>query len=79
MPDTNKNILLAADEPQMRKLITTIPQGNAYNVLEAVDGKDALQVANDHSNNRLDLLPTDVVMPYITDTELAYQFQAMFP
>ena len=42
MPNTDKKILLAEDEPQIRKLIATILLGNGYNVLEAVDGKDAI-------------------------------------
>ena len=79
MPGTNKNILLAEDEPQVRKLIATILRGNGYNVLEAVDGKDAIQVANEHSSEQIDLLLSDVVMPHMTGTELANQFQAIFP
>ena len=79
MPTDIKNILLAEDEPQIRKMIATILRGKGYNVLEAVDGKDAIHIANEHSQDHIDLLLTDVVMPYITGPELANQFKSMFP
>ncbi len=79
MLSANKKILLAEDEPQIRKLIATILLGNGYNVLEAVDGKDAIKVATEHSHDNIDLLLTDVVMPHITGPELAKKFKTIFP
>ena len=75
----SKNILLAEDEPQVRNMLVTILRGNGYNVLEAINGKEALKMAKDHEHESIDLLLSDVVMPYINGTEVAYQFRNMFP
>ncbi len=79
MPNTNKNILLAEDKAQFRKLIANTLPGNSYNVLEAVDAEDTIQVTTEHSHDNIDLLLTDVVMPHITGTEVAKKFKTIFP
>jgi CheY-like chemotaxis protein len=42
-----------------------------YHLLEAADGLDALKIATEFGQSRIDLLLTDVVMPKIGGKELA--------
>ena len=79
MPNANKNILLAKNKAQIRKLIATILLKNSHNIPEAVDGKDAIQVTAEHSHNNIDILKTKVVMPHITGPELAEKFKTILP
>jgi CheY-like chemotaxis protein len=46
-----------------------------YTVLEAKDGRDAVRVAEGHAG-RIDLLVSDVVMPYLGGRQLAERLAA---
>jgi CheY-like chemotaxis protein len=55
-----KRILVAEDRPSSRELICTILSSAGYDVLEAVDGQDALEKA---LQNSVDLVLLDLQMP----------------
>jgi CheY-like chemotaxis protein len=74
-----ETILLTDDEPLVRNLIATLLNNQGYTVLEASNGTDALQVAQEHIDDKIDLLLTDVVMPYMDGVQLSGQFRQMFP
>lgn len=57
-----ETILLAEDEKEVREIIIILLANNGYNVIEAVDGDDALEKFVAHEAG-LDLLITDVIMP----------------
>jgi CheY-like chemotaxis protein len=57
-----KRILIAEDRPGSRELIATVLSSAGYEVLEAVDGQDALEKA---SQNDVDLILLDLQMPKI--------------
>ena len=57
-----KRILVAEDRPSSRELLCTVLNSSGYDVLEAVDGEDALRKA---SQNRVDLIILDLHMPKI--------------
>jgi len=76
---TPATILLAEDEPMVRNLIAIILQGNGYHVLEAIDGQNALEIAQQHNQGEIDLLLTDIVMPKMNGLELFNQFRKEFP
>ncbi len=67
-----ETILLAEDEPQLRELMRRALQRQGYEVLEATDGADALEVAAAFPGT-IHMLVTDVVMPHTSGTELAEQ------
>jgi CheY-like chemotaxis protein len=71
-------ILLAEDEPVVRKLTATILTRLGYRVLVAEDGTAALTLARAHEG-RIDLLLTDVVMPSMNGRELAERIVAERP
>jgi len=68
-------ILLADDEPAIRSLIEAALSAEGYCVLAAKDGYEALQVF-DKRGADIDLLITDMCMPYIGGTELIAALQA---
>lgn len=72
-----ESILVAEDEPDLRAAIVDSLRSLGYRVSEAIDGRDALEVAKQLPS--LDLLVTDVVMPRMPGTELALQVRTRFP
>jgi CheY-like chemotaxis protein len=66
-----ETILLVEDEPAVRKYVRRILERRGYTVLEAVDGRQALEAAR---TIRPDLLLTDLVMPEIGGVDLAAVF-----
>jgi two-component system, cell cycle sensor histidine kinase and response regulator CckA len=63
-------VLLVEDESSLRKLTRNVLQGEGYTVLEAGDGFQALEIAK-RSENVIDLLLTDVIMPGMSGRALA--------
>ncbi len=57
-----KRILVAEDRPSSRELICTVLDSAGYEILEAIDGEDALEKA---LNNHVDLIILDLQMPKI--------------
>lgn len=68
-------MLIVDDEPDERKVISFLLDKFQYefDVLEAANGKEALSVMRTH---RIDVLITDVKMPYINGIELARRARA---
>jgi two-component system cell cycle sensor histidine kinase/response regulator CckA len=61
-PGGTETVLLVEDEDGVRALTRCVLTGCGYNVLEAAEGSEAIQVATDHSEP-IHLLISDVVMP----------------
>ncbi len=55
-------ILIVDDESRMRKLIKDFLIKNEYNILEAVDGEDAIKVFQENQE-KINLILLDVMMP----------------
>ena len=55
-----QSILAVDDSPSMRKMVSFTLSGAGYNVVEAVDGQDALEKAESHN---IDLVLADQNMP----------------
>jgi PAS domain S-box-containing protein len=62
-------ILLAEDDAIMRRLTRKMLEGHGFQVLEAEDGKTALEVIASHQGS-IDLILTDVVMKGMNGPEL---------
>ena len=65
-----ETVLVVEDEEGVRHLTRRILERQGYTVIEACDGRDALQRAAAHGG-RIDLLLTDMVMPEMTGRALA--------
>ena len=77
--DTQKQpretILLVEDEPAVRQLFSLALTRAGYRVHEARNGQEALKVFDQHGET-IDLLLTDMRMPYMGGAELARQLRA---
>lgn len=76
MPETNtlETILLVEDEPAVRQLFAQALSRAGYKVLEARNGQEAMKLFDEHGD-RIDLLLTDLRMPYMGGAELAHQLR----
>jgi CheY-like chemotaxis protein len=80
MQNRTETILLAEDEPLVRAMVVAVLRDQGYNVLEATNGAEALQIAQEHAAaGDIQLLLSDIVMPQMNGIELATRFMAMFP
>jgi signal transduction histidine kinase/ligand-binding sensor domain-containing protein/CheY-like chemotaxis protein len=82
-PTTNEpfrpaTILLVEDEPIVRDVATTALRREGHEVLEAEDGRTALELFDAHEGS-IDLLLTDVIMPGMSGRELAERLLLQSP
>ena len=73
--DTRETILLVEDEPAVRQLFAQALTRAGYRVYEARNGQEALKVFDQHGDS-IDLLLTDMRMPFMGGAELAHQLRA---
>ncbi len=66
----SETILIVEDEDSLRKMICKMFTTNGYKILEAANGAQALSLLED-SEEKIDLLLTDVVMPGMSGKDLA--------
>jgi CheY-like chemotaxis protein len=66
----SETILVAEDDEDLRELVTEFLESQGYRVLSGTDGRDALRIALEHTGS-IDLLVTDVMMPFMVGPELA--------
>jgi two-component system cell cycle sensor histidine kinase/response regulator CckA len=73
-----ETVLIAEDDPQLRTMVRRALASRGYNVLEAADGREALEVAKRHKGY-IHLLVSDVGMPNVSGRELAEQLRTSRP
>jgi len=76
MSARRQTILVVDDEEDIRTVVRQMLTGAGYLVLDAEDPNQALRLA---SQQHVDLLLTDVVMPLMRGTELAQRLRAVVP
>jgi two-component system chemotaxis response regulator CheY len=69
-----KTVMTVDDSASLRQMIAVVLRGGGYEVVEAMDGMDALSKLN---GLELDLFLTDVNMPNMDGLELTRQLRAM--
>ncbi|HEX6984792.1 MAG TPA: ATP-binding protein, partial [Planctomycetaceae bacterium] len=74
----HETILVAEDETGVRHFVKDVLGRNGYTVLEAVNGREALDLAARHSG-RIHLLITDLVMPEMGGIDLADRMGQLDP
>jgi len=72
-------ILLVEDELMVRKMLLDVLHSQGYHVLEAINGQNALEIARQPHQEKINLLLTDVVMPKMNGLDLVRQFSPEFP
>ncbi len=75
VPRGRETILLVEDDPAVRQLFAQALARAGYTVYEARNGQEAVNVFDEHGET-IDLLLTDLRMPYMGGAELARQLQA---
>jgi two-component system cell cycle sensor histidine kinase/response regulator CckA len=71
-------VLLAEDDPSVRRLVVTELTRRGFTVLEAEDGSAALELLK-LEKHRVDVLVTDVVMPKMNGADLAKAADRVLP
>jgi CheY-like chemotaxis protein len=66
-----ETILLAEDEPMVRALAVRILRSSGYTVYPVGNGREAVEFVMGTSPPRIDLLVTDLIMPYLNGVEAA--------
>ena len=77
-PRGSETILLVEDDEGVRNLASYYLQASGYTVLGAADGRAAIHLF-DKQAKTIDLLVTDVVMPFMSGRALADQLVAKRP
>jgi len=77
-PRGSGTVLLAEDEPGVRRLVARMLRTGGYEVLEAPNGADALRLGRQNAD-QLAALVTDVDMPAIGGVELARRLARRWP
>ena len=78
LPRGTETILLVEDEDAVRALARHVLTSCGYVVLEAADGREAVRLAEQH-HGRIDLVVSDVVMPYLGGRQLVERLAAVRP
>ncbi|HUR81928.1 MAG TPA: response regulator [Thermoanaerobaculia bacterium] len=73
--DARETILLVEDEPAVRQLFAQALSRAGYRVFEARNGQEAVKIFDQHGEG-IDLLLTDMRMPYMGGAELAQHLRA---
>ena len=74
----SETVLLAEDQPSIRSALRELLESKGYQVLEAQNGGEALELAEHHSGS-INVLVTDVIMPHIRGLELAKRVTELHP
>lgn len=73
-PGNLETILLVEDEPAVRQLFAQALSRAGYHVYEARNGQEAMKLFDEHGD-AIDLLLTDMKMPYMGGAELAHHLR----
>ncbi len=74
-----ETLLLVEDDEALLTLACKILEQHNYTVLKAIDGSQALEIADKTDNEQIALLITDVVMPEMSGKELSDRLIAKYP
>jgi CheY-like chemotaxis protein len=74
-----ETLLLVEDDPSLRNLALGVLQEHGYEVLQAIDGRDGLNLAFGHKGSPIRLVITDVVMPQMGGKVMADWLKTTLP
>jgi signal transduction histidine kinase/CheY-like chemotaxis protein len=78
-PQAKETVLLAEDDPLMRKFVSDMLRIQGYTVLEASNGGEALSLVQGYAGGKVHLLVADLVMPLVGGKELAGHLRGIYP
>lgn len=74
----SETVFVVEDEHSLRSVVGATLRANGYRVLDAQDGKAAIELAKDFAA-RIDLLLTDVILPGVSGRGVAEQLRLSRP
>jgi len=74
-----ESLMLVEDEESVRKVVAQALRSLGYQVMEAANGRAALELSDLLDPDGIDLLITDVIMPGMSGRDLADEFTARWP
>jgi len=74
----DETILVVEDEEMVRRVIVQVLRENGYAVLEAANGRVAVELVG-QPGEKIDLIVSDVVMPEMNGTEMVERVRALHP
>jgi len=77
-PRGSETILIADDEESVRNLVHAVLATNGYTVIQAENGKEALDLMETH-RDRVDMILTDIMMPLMNGYELGSEIEKRHP
>ena len=77
--DVSATILLVEDDEPLLEFFSTILRREGYSVLSAVNGVEALDIAEARPNDPIHILFSDVAMPYMGGIQLAESLRETRP
>ena len=72
-------ILIVEDDSPLLEFFSTILRREGYKVLKAQNGVEALEIAKSRPDERIDILLSDVAMPYMGGVQLAVNLLEIQP
>ena len=72
-------VLLVEDDGPFLEFFSTILRREGYEVLRAPNGLVALEIAEGRPDRSIDILPSDVAMPYMDGVQLALNLRQIRP
>jgi PAS domain S-box-containing protein len=74
-----ETILFVEDEDSLRKMVVRMLDDRGYSVIDANNGKEAIELLYQSDQPTIDLLVTDVIMPEMGGKELSMKLQKRYP
>lgn len=74
-----ETLMVVEDDPAVRFLACGLLETQGYEVLSAINGQDALHVAQSHKGAPISLVITDVIMPLMGGKVMAEWLKATYP
>lgn len=75
----HETILLVEDDKAVREFALSALENFGYDIIVAVNGRDALRILEDREHPDIDLMITDLIMPEMNGHELAEKFRTYYP
>ena len=77
--DASATVLLVEDDRPLLEFFSTVLRRDGHTVLEAENGAEALELSEGHTGGPIDILLTDVVLPYMDGAQLAERIMEVRP
>lgn len=74
----HETLLVVEDDPDVRRLICNVLEDSGYRVIQAINGREALELCQ-NGRQPPDLLLTDVIMPEMSGAELGKLLGESYP